>query len=100
MSGYRRLVLPALLIGATGGFAGTCGSARVQRAARKAPPGRVLTGQAALGDWTTDAPGVRRRITTADLPPPYATRSVDNGPRVVARPQGAWPRVPPGFKVQ
>jgi glucose/arabinose dehydrogenase len=62
--------------------------------------GRVLTGQGALGDWTTDAPGVRRRITTADLPKPYATRSVDAGPKWVARPEGAWPKVPAGFKVE
>ncbi|HWW74230.1 MAG TPA: sorbosone dehydrogenase family protein [Pyrinomonadaceae bacterium] len=65
----------------------------------RAPQG-VLTGKAALGDWTTDAPGVRRRITTADLPKPYATRSVDAGSGVVKRPEGAWPKVPAGFKVE
>jgi glucose/arabinose dehydrogenase len=63
-------------------------------------PGSVLTGKAALGDWTTDAPGVRRRITIADLPAPYATRSVDNGPTLVKRPADAWPKVPAGFKVE
>jgi glucose/arabinose dehydrogenase len=61
---------------------------------------RVLTGENALGDWTTDAPGVRRRITTNDLPKPFATPSVDNGPRMVPRPEGAWPKVPAGFKVE
>lgn len=61
---------------------------------------KVLVGQGALGDWTTDAPGVRRRITTADLPAPYATASVDAGSRVVRRPEGAWPQVPAGFKVE
>lgn len=69
---------------------------------RKAPAensDRVLTGKNALGDWTTDAPGVRRRITVEDLPRPYATRSIDNGPKIVARPQGAWPKVPAGFEV-
>jgi glucose/arabinose dehydrogenase len=66
----------------------------------KVAPGGVLAGQGALGDWTTDAPGVRRRITTADLPKPYATRSVDAGSRVVKRPDGAWPQVPAGFKVE
>ncbi len=60
----------------------------------------VMTGQGALGDWATDAPGVRRRITTEDLPKPYATRSVDNGPRLVKRPANAWPQVPAGFKVE
>jgi glucose/arabinose dehydrogenase len=60
---------------------------------------RVLTGQEALGDWTTDAPGVRRKITTADLPEPFATKSVDNGPRIVPQPDGAMPKVPEGFTV-
>src|SRR5438876_630295 len=60
----------------------------------------TLTGQAALGDYSTDAPGVRRRITTADLPKPFDTRSVDNGPGVISRPENAWPKVPAGFKVE
>ena len=38
----------------------------------------VRTGAAAFGDWRTDAPGVRRLITPADLPAPYATRSTAN----------------------
>lgn len=53
-----------------------------------------------MGDWTTDAPGVRRRITTADLPKPFESRSVFNGPRVAKRPEGAMPKVPAGFKVE
>jgi glucose/arabinose dehydrogenase len=60
----------------------------------------VLTGQGALGDWTTDAPGVRRRITVADLPAPYATGSVNNQPHDVKRPENAWPKVPAGFRVE
>lgn len=60
---------------------------------------KVLTGEAALGDWTTDAPGVRRRITTAELAAPYATESAKNFPKVAARPEGAMPKVPEGFKV-
>jgi glucose/arabinose dehydrogenase len=66
----------------------------------KAPvPGELLLGEAALGDYTTDAPGVRRRITVADLPAPYATPSAENGASIVPRPEGASPRVPPGFRV-
>lgn len=61
---------------------------------------RLLTGATAFGDWTADAPGVRRHLTPADLPPPYATRSASNGPRVVRRPAEALPKVPPGFKVE
>jgi glucose/arabinose dehydrogenase len=45
---------------------------------------KLLTGPAAMGDWTTDAPGVRRRLTVADLP----------------KPEGAWPKAPAGFKVE
>ncbi|TMQ06963.1 MAG: sorbosone dehydrogenase family protein [Deltaproteobacteria bacterium] len=59
----------------------------------------TLTGQAARGDWTTDAPGARRKLTPADLPAPYATPSADNGPTIVRRPAGALPRVPDGFVV-
>ena len=62
---------------------------------------KVLTGQDAIsGDWSTDAPGVRRLIKTTDLPAPYDTKSVDNGPRLVSRPEGAMPKVPAGFKVE
>ncbi len=41
----------------------------------------VRTGRAAYGDWRSDAPGVQRLITPADLPPPYAT----NRPHVAVR---------------
>ncbi|CAN5580367.1 sorbosone dehydrogenase family protein [soil metagenome] len=71
---------------------------------RAAPPqdsaGKLLTGQAALGDWTSDAPGVRRKITVGDLPPPGETRSASNSPKVVDRPRGAQLHVPAGFKIE
>ncbi|PZR73855.1 MAG: sorbosone dehydrogenase [Chthoniobacterales bacterium] len=51
-------------------------------------------------DWTQDAPGVRHKITVADLPPPFATESANNGPRVVARPAGAQLRAPAGFRIE
>jgi glucose/arabinose dehydrogenase len=60
---------------------------------------RLLTGKAAFGDWMADAPGVRRRLTVADLPKPYASPSAFNGPTIVPKPASAWPRVPAGFKV-
>jgi glucose/arabinose dehydrogenase len=59
----------------------------------------TLTGQDALGDWTTDAPGVRRKITVDDLARPYDTPSANNHPRVADRPEGAWPKAPEGFEV-
>jgi glucose/arabinose dehydrogenase len=64
------------------------------------PPTPALTGQAAMGDWTTDAPGVRRKLVAADLPAPYATSSADNSANLVARPSGALPKVPDGFTVE
>jgi glucose/arabinose dehydrogenase len=60
---------------------------------------RTLTGKDALGDWTTDAPGVRRKVTLDDLAKPYDTPSADNFPHVVFRPKGAWPKAPKGFEV-
>ena len=68
-------------------------------AAASAHAGDVLTGKDALGDWTTDAPGVRRKITVNDLATPYDTPSANNFPRVVKRPEGAWPKAPEGFEV-
>ncbi|HEX7837226.1 MAG TPA: hypothetical protein VF469_07165, partial [Kofleriaceae bacterium] len=67
--------------------------------AAPAPAPAVLTGKAAMGDWTTDAPGVRRKLVPDDLPSPYATASADNGATIVPRPAGALPRVPDGFTV-
>jgi len=62
-------------------------------------PAQTLTGQAAMGDYSTDAPGVRRKITPADMPKPGATKSTDNGPKIIPRPEGAMPSVPPGFTI-
>lgn len=60
----------------------------------------TITGQAAFSDYTQEKPGVRRRVTLADLPEPKQDESVDNGPSVVDRPEGAWPQAPAGFKVE
>ena len=51
-------------------------------------------------DFRYEAPGVSRKITLADLPKPYDTGSAGNGPKIVARPANAWPKAPPGFKVE
>ncbi|HEV2619582.1 MAG TPA: sorbosone dehydrogenase family protein, partial [Acidobacteriaceae bacterium] len=68
----------------------------VSAAAQSSP---VLTGQAAFTDWNQEQPGVRHKITVADLPAPYATPSSNNQPHVVPRPADAWPVAPAGFKV-
>ena len=59
----------------------------------------MLTGKAAFGDWKSDAPGVRRRISINDLPEPYATHSATEPPHIIWRPADQWPKVPPGFRV-
>ena len=59
----------------------------------------VRTGAAAYGDWRSDAPGVQRLITPADLSSPYATASAANPSSRVPRPPGALPKAPPGFSV-
>jgi glucose/arabinose dehydrogenase len=68
------------------------------------PQGPTLTGKAAFTDYSQEKPGTRRKLTLADLPEPYATPSADNGPNgttnLIARPPGAWPQAPPGFKVE
>lgn len=64
-----------------------------------APTDVILTGSAALGDWSTDAPGVQRKISVADLPPPSPSESAFNFPKGVPRPDGALPKVPAGFSV-
>jgi len=60
----------------------------------------ILTGAAAYGDWRSDAPGVRRKITPSDMPRPYATASANNGPTIVEHPPNAWPKAPPRFVVE
>jgi len=77
-------------------FAALGSSSRVGAGERSA----ALTGGAAFGDWKTDSPGVRRKITPADLPPPFATESAGNFAQVVPRPRGANLKVPPGFTVE
>ena len=55
--------------------------------------------QAPFTDFRYEEPGKSRKITLADLPAPYATSSAGNAPTLVARPDGALPKAPPGFKV-
>ncbi len=52
-----------------------------------------------FSDYRLERPGASHKITVADLPPPRAAESVDNGPFLVPRPKNAVPVAPPGFKV-
>src|SRR5438128_5105539 len=65
-----------------------------------AEKGAILTGKAAMGDWESDSPGVRRKITVADLPPPSSNVLAINMPRVAQRPPDTQPKVPTGFKIE
>ncbi|HUA14198.1 MAG TPA: PQQ-dependent sugar dehydrogenase [Verrucomicrobiae bacterium] len=75
-------------------------------AASSAPPAEAAASpikdpapQAPFTDFRYEVPGVTRKITVSNLPPPYATRSADNGAELVARPENAWPKALSGFKV-
>src|SRR6266436_3960107 len=68
--------------------------------AMAAESGMLLIGKAAMGDWKSDAPGVRRKITVQDLPPPTSNILAINRARVVNRPAGVPLKVPPGFKIE
>jgi glucose/arabinose dehydrogenase len=61
---------------------------------------QTLTGQAAFTDYSKEHPGIKRKITVADLPQPYATPSANNGAAIAPRPDGVWPQTLPGFKVE
>jgi glucose/arabinose dehydrogenase len=60
----------------------------------------VRTGQAAYGDFHTDAPGVIRKITPADVNAPGQTESAANRSKTVAKPADATLKTMPGFKVE
>ncbi|MCU1283788.1 MAG: cytochrome c, class [Acidobacteriales bacterium] len=93
----RRLSLAVILSAALVGIIHSQTSKR-----SSAPPASrtVITGKAAFEDYRNQKPGTFRKITVADLPEPFATDSVDNGPELIPRPAGALPQALPGFKVE
>jgi glucose/arabinose dehydrogenase len=60
----------------------------------------IKTGKAAFGDWSQDAPGVRRHFKLEDMPAPGSNESVRNSPGKVERKPDARPKVPEGFEVE
>src|SRR5438094_10402594 len=60
----------------------------------------LLTGKAAMGDWRSNLPGVRHKITVQDLPPPSSNVLAINPRRVARRPPDAQPQGLPGFKIE
>ncbi len=71
-----------------------CSVACAQNPASEPAPNAPFT------DYRGEKPGVTHKITPADLPKPFATKSAMNGPNVVDRPKNAWPQAPAGFKVE
>ncbi|GLQ45743.1 hypothetical protein GCM10007862_07940 [Dyella lipolytica] len=80
----------------------TLPTAKPVQAAQQTPVASSITTpppQPPFTDFRYEAPGNSRKITLADLPAPYATRSAGNSPTMVSRPANAWPIAPAGFKV-
>lgn len=65
----------------------------------KAQAKRVLTGSAAFVSSLEVKPGTFRKVTPADLPKPFATKSVATKSHIVPRPAGSLPQAPAGFHV-
>src|SRR5579863_7011684 len=60
---------------------------------------QTSAGNAVFADWDQQQPGARHKITVADLPAPNPEEAESNTPRLIPRPEDAWPIAPPGFKV-
>jgi glucose/arabinose dehydrogenase len=67
--------------------------------AAAAPAKGAAADSARAGSWHEDKPGDVHRLSADNLVAPYASESAGNGSKQVARPQGALPAVPAGFKV-
>jgi glucose/arabinose dehydrogenase len=75
------------------------GLAPTAHSAAAAEHDSLLTSKAAMGDWTSDAAGIRRKITVQDLPAPSSNVLAINLARAIDRPADAKLQVPPGFKI-
>jgi glucose/arabinose dehydrogenase/cytochrome c5 len=84
----------------SGGGASTASTSAAPAAAPEAAKFDAPPPAAPFTDFRFEKPGLTRKITVKDLPQPYATESAGNGPKVVAKPEGVWPLVPDGFKVE
>ena len=58
------------------------------------------TGGMDPNDWQRQAPGAQHHFLAEQLPKPYETKSVGNGPQVVPAPPNAKLAVPAGFAVK
>jgi glucose/arabinose dehydrogenase len=78
----------------------TAAASPTPAAAAMASPLKDPAPPAPFTDFRYESPGTIRKITVNDLPAPYASKSSDNGPDVVSRPENVWPVAPAGFKVE
>ncbi|MFC4933369.1 PQQ-dependent sugar dehydrogenase [Massilia sp. GCM10023247] len=69
------------------------------KAAAAAATATAKKGEGDSAAWTMDKPGDLHHIKPAELVAPFGTESAGNGPKLAARPDGAMPAVPKGFKV-
>lgn len=91
-------------IGSASSSAVTAGSATSAASAAKSESSGAVSNapppKPPFTDYRFESPGTFRHITPKDLPQPYATSSATNGPKIVARPENAWPKSLPSFKVE
>src|SRR5258708_1703612 len=76
------------------------GAASTAGSEGRAPSIEVPAAGLRSADWRQDAPGRVHRIDLATLPPPFATPSTRNGPKLIARPPNAALALPPGFHIE
>ena len=82
------------------GGASATGSAAAPEAAGAAVKTNAPPPKAPFTDFRFEEPGKVRKITVRDLPAPFASETANNGPKLVKRPEDAWPKAPVGFTVQ
>ena len=97
---YRAVIATAFGLLLTIGYLAVTVSACRTGEANRIDETNGAPGASVFTDYRGEKPGTFQKITPRDLPPPYASESVDNGPKLAARPADAWPQVPPGFKVE
>jgi glucose/arabinose dehydrogenase len=90
-------VVAISIVSAAGAFAGPDGGRRGWANEGGAPAKQTAT---PFVDYRGQVPGRSHLIRVEDLPAPNQAQSVDNGPRLIARPKGALPQAPVGFQVQ
>jgi glucose/arabinose dehydrogenase len=98
VTGMKHIAKQVAWIFAAVGVGGATGW--ILEAATKIDAKALVQGANVFVDSVNLKPGTFRKITVADLPKPYATKSTANFSKGVPRPDGAMPKPLPGFKVE